>query len=186
MLDIKNKQAIIAAIEDGSITDELQERYMLKIVSKAQRVELIKLQDQFIEVILIHHQYQLRVLSIKYLSEEEALQLIKEYKESKSSFIKHCVEYRRSLLEKALELSEKYGIRYEIILVFDNNETAINAFVQSINQAMYTPYSAGAIMGEEKTFKAEIEQLGIEIGNADPKVLAPYIADCLCRGELII
>lgn len=171
----EKKELFFSAISD-SLCIKLQ-NYPAKYVEK-----LITINDKvylYCEGYQIGNGYFARLSK----SSKDDLEFLRnELKEEKAITPEACKEHAR----KCSAIASKYGLKFEIALrCFKGNEEDIKLFVESLNNAFGKEYNASELLCGRMRRHAEINRLGIEIGNVDPNHIAPYILACLDAGKIV-
>lgn len=116
------------------------------------------------------------------LSNQEALQIFNQIEELRNELAKSKKEHARM----CSKMARKYSIPFEISLrCFKGNEEDIKVFVSSLKEAIGKDYNANELCCGRARRRAEIERLGIVIGNVDPNHIAPYVLDCLMSHKIV-
>lgn len=126
---------------------------------------------------------------------------LKELSEIDVDFKKTRIEKLRNKREKLNLLSQEdrlrysrnagriaklYGISFSVVLhSFKGNEENVVKFINTLKEAFEKEYSEIELSCGRERKRAEIKRLGIEIANADPNYIAPYILACIREKKLI-
>lgn len=95
-------------------------------------------------------------------------------------------EQRLKYARNAGRISHLYGISFSVVLhSFKGNEENVIKFINTLKESFNKEYSEFELSCGRERKRAEIKRLGIEIANADPNYIAPYILACIREKKLI-
>lgn len=111
---------------------------------------------------------------------------IARYNAKKERIAAMTSEQRLAYSQKAGRIARSYGISFSVVLhSFKGNEDDVKRFVQTLTAAFNKPFNDHELCCGRERRRSEIQRLGIEIANADPNYIAPYILACLREKKLI-